>query len=302
LLSEEKENGTWRLVYTQTSSVLKYLTQKLLVAALLTTVILFSLFLSSIFIVGIPVDKLLLQFVGISLLYLLFWFVVSFFVISLSKQSGVNAIMLLSIWLLLTMVLPAAINNYISAKYPVPEAFSTMLKQRDGYHRKWDIPKEQTMQQFFAAYPKYKDLKWTYEGFDWLWYYAMQHCGDLDAQQDKKAFMQKLHQRNATSNTAALFIPSINVQSLHNELSQSSLLSSIEFLDSTAVFHENLRQYFYPKIFAAAPVSSEDWSKYSIVYKQQKQFSLPVSNIVSLCLYCLVLVIFGVINLKRITH
>lgn len=302
LLSEEKENGTWRLVYAQTTSSLKYLFQKLLVAALFTIAVLLLLFVSGKIIIQIPVNKVLLQFAGISLLYLLFWFAVAFFIISLNKKSGVNAIALLSIWLLLTIVLPAAINNYISTKYPVPEALSTMLKQRDGYHKKWDVLKEQTMQQFFAAYPQYKNLKWQNAGFDWLWYYAMQHCGDMDAQQDKKAFVEKLQRRNAASNTAALFIPSISVQLQHNELSQGSLQNYIAFLDSTTAFHESLRQYFYPKIFAAAPVQSEDWKKYTVAYQQQKIFSVPVVNIICLIIFCLVPALFGAVNLKRITH
>lgn len=265
-------------------------------------VVLLFLFLCAVIIIDIPFNNALLQFTGISFLYILFWFTVSFFIISLNKKSGVNAVSLLSIWLLLTAVLPAAVNNYISTSYPVPEALSTMLKQRDGYHRKWDMPKEQTLQQFYEVYPQYKNLQWSHEGFDWLWYYAMQHSGDLDAREDKQAFMQKLEQRNDISFSAALFIPSVNVQLQLNELSQSSLRNYIRFLDSTSAFHLKKRLYFYPKIFKAAPVSEEQWDKHTIVYHQPESFSLPVKNIISLVVFCLLPILMGVINLKRINH
>jgi ABC-2 type transport system permease protein len=302
LLSEEKENGTWRLVYTQTTSSIKYLLQKLLVAGLFTTGVLLLLFASSIVIVGIPVNIALLQFASVSLLYLLFWLAVSFFIVSLNKKSGANAIALLSIWLLLTIVLPATVNSYITTSYPVPEALSTMLKQRDGYHQKWDVPKEQTMQQFFSAYPQYKHLKWEQESFDWLWYYAMQHCGDMDAQKEQTAFMQKLQQRNAASSKVAWFIPSVNVQLQHNELAQSSLANYVCFLDSTTAFHEKMRLYFYPKIFAAAPVLKEDWSKYNVVYHSCMQYTDFAITITRLLIFIVLPLVFGFVNLKRINH
>lgn len=299
LLSEEKESGTWRLVYTQTSSPLKYLLQKMMVAALFTSTVLALLFLSGVIIIGIPVNAVLLQFAGVSILYLAFWFCISFFIVSLNKTSGVNAVLLLSTWLLLTIVLPAAVNNYISTKYPVPEALGTMLKQRDGYHRKWDVPEEQTMQQFVATYPQYKNVKWAHAGFNWLWYYAMQHSGDMEAGADSKAFMQKLQQRNLASNSAALFIPSVNLQLQHNELAQSGLTHYIDFLKGTATFHEKQRLYFYPKIFAAAPVMSEDWSKHKLAYYTSEASSLQRLRLVVYFIFCFIAIVGSIINFNK---
>jgi ABC-2 type transport system permease protein len=299
LLSEEKENGTWRLVYTQTSSSLKYLLQKIMVAAMFTIAVLALLFLFGVIIIGIPVNAVLLQFAGVSVLYMAFWFCISFFIVSLNKTSGVNAVLLLSTWLLLTIVLPAAVNNYISTKYPVPEALSTMLKQRDGYHRKWDVPEEQTMQQFVAAYPQYKNVKWTHDGFNWLWYYAMQHSGDIEAAADSKAFMQKLQQRNLASNSAALFIPSVNLQLQHNELAQSGLTHYIDFLKGTAIFHEKQRLYFYHKIFAASPVMAENWNKHKLVYHKTEAYPLQWLRLVVYFIFCFISIVVSVINFKK---
>jgi ABC-2 type transport system permease protein len=301
-LSEEKENGTWRLVYTQTNSPLSYLLQKILVAGMFAILALLLIFVGSLAIISLPFNTVLLQFAGISFMYILFWLAVSLFIVSFNKKSGTNAISLLSIWLLLTIVLPAAVNNFISTRYPVPEALGTMLKQRDGYHQKWDLPKAQTMQQFFKVYPQFKNETWQQDGFDWLWYYAMQHCGDVDAQKDKAAFLKKLAQRNAASHAAAWFIPSVQVQLLHNELTQSSLGNYINFLDSTTAFHEKLRLYFYPKIFAAAPVLQENWSKYQVVYHLNLHPTTTAWGFVRLFAFMLLPLMFGLINLKRINH
>lgn len=300
LLSEEKENGTWRLIYTQTNSSVNYLLQKLFVAALFTVGILFLLFVAGIIIIEIPVNRLLLQFAGICLLYILFWYAAAFFIVSLNKNSGTNAVLMLSVWLLLTVLLPAAVNNFISIRYPVPEALSTMLKQRDGYHRKWDLPKEKSLQQFYTAYPQYKNYVWKQNGFDWLWYYAMQHCGDLDAQPDRLRFMQKLEQRNRASTIAAWFIPTVNLQMQHNELSQASLSNYISFLDSTTAFHEKVRLRFYPKIFEAAPVLDEDWTKEKVVYHTAQQFAISPISIISMLCFIVLLSAVARYNCKQL--
>jgi ABC-2 type transport system permease protein len=47
------------------------------------------------------------------------------------------------------------LNNYILNEYPVPEALEAMIEQRDGYHEKWDLAKEVTMEPFFEVYPQF---------------------------------------------------------------------------------------------------------------------------------------------------
>jgi ABC-2 type transport system permease protein len=261
LYSEEKENGTWSLLQTQSKSTTAYLLKKMAVPYLFVLSVLAILFMLATVWLNISFSATFVSFIISNVLYVTSWFAIALLIVSFYKSSAVNAVSLLSIWLLLTVLFPAAINNYITQRYMIPESLSTMLKQRDGYHKKWDIPKDSTMQLFFKEYPQYSSYQWKEKGFDWLWYYAMQHMGDADARADKDVFMLKLRQREEVSKQFSYWLPTLYTQQLNTQLAKTNLQNHLQFLDSSAAYHEKLRLAFYPRIFTAASVLKEDWTK-----------------------------------------
>jgi len=181
LLLEERESGTWRMVAVQSKSTIRFLLQKLFARAVVVYAVLLALFILAIFLLSLPFNQSLLAFILLSILYLAFWFALSFCINSFQKSSSFNALLLLSVWVILAILLPAAVNNYLSNKYPVPESLRTFLKQRDGYHRKWDVDKKSTMAKFYEHYPQYKQYAAPEEKFSYTWYYAMQQMGDAES-------------------------------------------------------------------------------------------------------------------------
>jgi ABC-2 type transport system permease protein len=266
MLSEEKEGGTWPLVAVQSKRPGRLLLQKMAVRALVVFGALFFLYMMALLILPLRFNSRLLAAMSLSVVYLLFWFAVSYWVVSLQRTSGTNAAMLLSTWILLTVVLPGAVNNYIIAKYPVPEALATMVQQREGYHEKWDMDKKVTIDKFYAHYPQFRQYSLREEQFSWLWYYAMQQMGDDEAQQQAHHMQQKLWQREKAGNLVAFVIPTLHTQQQFNNLAHAGLQNHLHFMDSTARFHEKMRLYFYPKIFGHAPVHSENWKTFKAEY------------------------------------
>jgi ABC-2 type transport system permease protein len=266
LLSEEKEYGTWRLVSAQHTRPAKILFQKLTIRAIVVFTALSMLFVLASTILSLPFDSSFLATVCMAVLYLLFWFAISFWVVSLQKRSGSNAVILLSTWILLTIVLPGAVNNYITQQYPVPEAMATVVKQREGYHEKWDMDKKVTMDKFYAHYPRFRNYPVPDAPFSWLLYYAMQQMGDDEAQQVAKQMQHKLWQREKASAWMGYCIPTLHTQHQLNTLAQAGLSNHLLFLDSTGRFHEKMRLYFYPKIFEGASVDKEDWKTFRVEY------------------------------------
>jgi ABC-2 type transport system permease protein len=297
LHSEEKEKGIWPLVRVH-SKPYSYLLKKISIPFLFVTCVLFILFLLAIVLLPVKFSSHFLGYMVVNFLYVSFWFSVALLVISLFKSSNFNAISLLSAWLLLTILLPAAINNNITRAYPVPESFQAMLKQRDGYHTKWDIPKDSVMKLFFKEYPQYASYKWESESFDYFWYYAMQHLGDAEAQTDSRQFTKKLAQRSDYSRKFARFIPTVYTQLYSNELAQTDLNNHLQYLDSATQFHERLRHYFYPKIFTASPVLQEDWTRYKPVYCEIEN-KTPLKGAWYPGLFVLLLGAIGLWRLKR---
>jgi ABC-2 type transport system permease protein len=266
LLSEEKEGGTWKLISVQSDKPLKVLLQKFYVRAIVIYAMLIVLLAVAWGVLSIPFKAAFAAAAALAVVYLAFWFVACFWVVSWQRNSSTNAVSLLTIWVLLTIILPASINNYIVNKYPVPEAVATAVEQREGVHEKWDMEKQATMDKFYNHYPQFKSYRLPDKQFSWLWYYAMQQMGDDEALQHANQMKEKLWMRNNASNNIALFIPTLHTQLQLNELSQSGLGNQLKFLNGTEKFHEKMRLYFYPKIFSEAPVKDEDWSKFKAEY------------------------------------
>ncbi|WP_062058575.1 DUF3526 domain-containing protein [Aquimarina longa] len=262
LFSEEKERKTWRLIASQTASTVNFLYKKLTIRVLFLYMILIVLFLLAISILQIPINEALLAFISISVFYLAFWTSLCFLVVSFQKNSSFNALALLSVWITLTILFPAIVNNYVMNTYPVPEALRTMIEQRDGYHEKWDEAKEVTMDNFFAHYPQYKKYPVPKDKFSWLWYYGMQQMGDDESRESSKEMKEKILLRESISQTIATIIPTMHTQLMFNQITQTDLNNHMQFLDHLDKFHEELRLYFYPKIFENYLVKNEDWSKF----------------------------------------
>lgn len=264
LRSEEEETGTWRLVQVMSKSKLHFLLAKLSIRALLLFIAMGLLFVMASIVLGIAWGKPYLAFFTISVLYLLFWFALSFWIVSLKRNSNFNALTLLSIWLVLVVLLPSALNNLVANKYPVPEALTTMIKQRDGYHQKWDTNKRETMEKFYTRYPQFESYGYPpEEGFNWWWYYAMQHLGDEESIEESTMMRTKILQREQMSRKWAQFIPSIHTQLTFNDLAGTSLTNHMGFLAYLNDFHEQIRLHFYPKIFSNVNAKEVDWDQFT---------------------------------------
>jgi ABC-2 type transport system permease protein len=301
LLSEEKEGGTWKLILAQSSRAVPLLMRKFAVRAAGVFAILILLLILAGLMLSLPLDSMLLATFSLSVLYLVCWFSISFWVVSLQKNSSTNAVILLTGWLLLTIVLPGAVNRYISTTYPVPEALATAVKQREGYHEKWDMDKSVTINKFYAHYPQFRKYPLPDKEFSWLWYYAMQQMGDDEARQEAEQMRSKLWQRERASELIAYFIPTLHTQHQFNSLAQAGLANHLRFLDQTTRFHEKLRLYFYPKIFEEAAVSHENWGAFPVQFFSDHRTISWVSILLPLILIISVFAGMGLLNYRRVS-
>jgi ABC-2 type transport system permease protein len=266
ILSEEKEGSTWDLVRLHAALPVKILWQKLGVRMVVVYGAAAVLMILAVLMLSLPLNLALLAVILFLALYLLFWFGLSFLAVSLKKDSSFNAVSMLALWVLLTILAPALVNSYINNAYPVPEALKTVVKQRQGYHEKWDMDKKVTMDKFYAHYPQYQKYPLPDKPFSWLWYYAMHQMGDDESVKESKELENKLWKRHNVSNRIAMVFPPLHAQLTLNNLAQSDLQNHLQFLDSTKKFHEKRRLFFYEKIFDDQPVNSVDWKNLRLEY------------------------------------
>lgn len=299
IISEEKESGTWKIVATQSQNTFLYIL-KLFYIRILSLIALLSivLFIAVLFL-DIPFDLSLAAFYGLAVLYVLFWFAVAFFIVSLQKNSNFNAVILLTIWLFMIIILPAVINSYIVRKYPVPEALELTLKQRNAYHEKWDMDKKITMDKFYTHYPQFRQYHLPNTEFSWLWYYAMQQMGDDESAVQSGELESKLEQRNQASKLIAQFVPTLHTQIQINEIAKSDLGNQLLFLKQTKHFHEKMRLYFYPKIFANTAVNKENWDNFRVETFNDPSKVNPAGTFLPLLLFSLILIGWGWFNFNK---
>jgi ABC-2 type transport system permease protein len=277
-VSEERENGTWRIVAIQSRNLLGFITQLFAVRLAVVLGMLLLLLGLAVVVLGLPLDAPFFLFAGTSALYVLVWFSICFWVAFLHLNSGTNAVLLITFWLVLLLVVPAGLNQYILSRYPLPEALATTVKQRKGYHDKWDQPQESTMVKFYARYPQFKHISVPNTSFSWLWYYAMQQMGDEESAREAGELRQKLQGRETASHQLGLLIPTLHAQLQLNDLARSGLGNQVRFLDETTRFHERLRLYFYPKIFSDYPAKEERWDRHR-VERFSDRTPIPVSKV-----------------------
>lgn len=298
LWHEEVERGTWKMIQIQGQKPYRLLIAKFIIRVVLVLIILLSLFILAKVILAIPLSwRLVLAFTQ-SMLYVLFWFAICLCMIGLKQTSSINAVSLLGLWLLLTILIPAGINIYITNRYPIGEALQLTLKQRDSYHKKWDSDKRATVDKFNLCYPQYSSYKLQDSGFTWHWYYAMQHMGDLESREEQQQMLNKVAQREALSERIASFLPSAKVQLNMNKLAYTDLSSYLAFLEATTKFHERKRLSFYAPIFEKQTADGIDWSQQVPEHYLSHEGLEPVNLLFSLCLFVVLFLLIGLVRLR----
>ncbi len=296
LWSEEKESGRWPLLSVQSDSPNRIIGAKLLLRFAIILSIFFALLAIAILSLDLPLDSSLFIFTCVSVLYICFWFSLSWWMISLGKSSSYNAITLLIAWILLTTILPATANSVVSYIYPVPEAYETTIDSRDGYHVKWDQPKELAIDPFKKLYPEYEQYNHPEDAsFSWFWYYAMQHMGDFESREARQAMKEKLHKRNELTKGIGYFLPSVHAQLSMNAVAKTDMTNYLNYLEALESFHEDLRLSFYPEIFEATPIEDQNWQDFKLDYSTDRR---DISLLALLPLFLVNVILLGLTYLS----
>lgn len=303
LISAEQETGTWNLLRAQPVSLLRIVGWRLALRfALVFAAAVLMLFLGCLTL-GAKLDARFAAAIALTFVYFAFWFGVSAFVISFGRGSTFNALALVGIWIFLVLLAPALLSSIVSTAFPVSESMETSVRQREGYHEKWDKPKSETMQRFYRKYPEFAAVPIPEDKFSWGWYYAMQQMGDEDAAAASESYREKLERRNRFTRRAAWFLPTVAAQMRFSEIAATDLESHLGYLDSVRNFHERVRTHFYPYIFSDAKVADVDLRRApQHGFDNEKAVNLSASQIFTVLFAALIFIGLAWANLQtRIT-
>lgn len=300
LLSADQESGVWAILKSQSGALSALIWRKFSVRIISIFAVAVVLMISAIFYLKLPLDSRFLLVLTLLSLYLLFWFSLSFWVISRGKSSNYNAVLLISFWVVLNIISPAILNVWLTQQYPVPEALETLVKQREGYHEKWDLDKSKTMDKFYAHYSQFKQYPFPSElSFSWYWYYAMQQMGDDEASAGARSMAEKLNKRHEFTNLTALFLPGIQTQLRLNELAGSDLENHLKFQQAIKAYHEQIRLYFYPVVFKEETLANVAWDKFKVAPYKGHTTGDVWQNLASVFILSLFFSILAVSNFRK---
>ena len=133
VLSEEREQGTLALTLSQPVSARGVVAAKLAFRALLVVGMVLAVSLAGILVAGdFGAPGRVLLWCAAVVAYALFWFVLAAWVNSLRRSSAWNATVLVGAWLVLVVVLPAAINIAAGLLHPLPSRVQMVTAQREA--------------------------------------------------------------------------------------------------------------------------------------------------------------------------
>jgi len=191
--------------------------------------------------------------------YLAFWVGVSLLIARRNWRSSANATALMGTWAIVTLILPTLANIALTRAIPVHQGVDLMLAQREAVHGAWEIPRETTMQRFFAHYPEYQATAPLPEGFHWKWYFAFHHLGDESVAAQVAKYRAGLLTRQALTERLGWILPSVGVQAILHRIAATDLKAQLAYQDRIMDFHRQIREFYYPYLFNDRIFGREDF-------------------------------------------
>jgi ABC-2 type transport system permease protein len=192
--------------------------------------------------------------------YVVFWTGMALMVAIRGRHSASNAMILMGVWAVMTLLLPALANAVITRVLPAHQGVELMLTQRQNVHAAWDVSREETLERFFESHPQWKNTAALPKGFHWKWYYAFQQLGDESVQTLVDQYRQSLMARQQWTERLGWLLPGVGVSAALHRLAGTDLLSQLAYQDAIAGFHRQLRHYYYPYLFEEKKFSASEFA------------------------------------------
>lgn len=203
----------------------------------------------------------ILAVLALAAAYLLFWAALCLLVARRGWNSGVNAATLASLWVAIALVAPAVANVGIERGIPVEEGAAIARAQREAVNHAWDIPREDTMRRFYAAYPEWKDSAPLGTDFHYKWYLAFHQNGDDSVAPLAAAYRDGIERRSAAATRLGWVLPPVGMQVALTRMANTDLQAHLQYQDRIRHFHARLRAHYYSYLFTDRPFRQQDYAE-----------------------------------------
>ncbi len=194
-------------------------------------------------------------------LYLLFWVLLAVAVGRLHWRPAAHATALATCWVVLALVAPALAHVAINQAVPVNQGAEIARLQREAVNHAWDIPRQATMQRFYASNPQWADSPALTDAFHYKWYFAFHENGDQQVAPQVAAYRQGLLRRERFAWRVASVLPPVAVQAALTRLARTDLQAQLAYQDRIRAYHQALRAFYYGYLFRDRPFTGQDFQR-----------------------------------------
>lgn len=193
--------------------------------------------------------------------YQLFWTVLALLLGRIGRSSIANAATLAAFWIVFVLVLPTLAHVAINRAVPVNQGAEIALAHRELVNRAWDIPREETMQRFYASHPHWSDSPPLTHTFHYKWYLAFHQVGDEGVEPMVRAYRAGLERRAQLANRLGWVLPSVGMQAVLTRMANTDLEAQLAYQDRIRAYHRQLREFYYGYLFRDRPFGKDDFEK-----------------------------------------
>ncbi|KHL58541.1 DUF3526 domain-containing protein [Xanthomonas cannabis] len=260
LRSGEREAGRARMLAALPGAGARVWMRRVTVRALAVLLCLAVPFVIAASVNGVPLLQQL-AVLALTCAYLLFWVLLAVVVGRLRWRPAAHATALATCWVLLALVAPALAHVAINEAVPVTQGTEIARLQREAVNHAWDIPRQATMQRFYARNPQWADSAPLTDAFHYKWYFAFHENGDQQVATQVAAYRQGLVRREALAQRAAMVLPPVALQAALTRLAQTDLRAQLAYQDRIRAYHQRLRTFYYGYLFRDRPFTRADFER-----------------------------------------
>ena len=260
ILSSEKESGSLRLLVAQPISIRRWMLQKLALRFFWLSLLVIISLVAVLLVLGIDFTTNLTAFfslLGLTLAYMLFWFVLAF-VVNLSVGSSArNAVSMLGLWVVLVLLLPSALNQIGNTAYPIPSR-TLMINEMRAKKTEVAERQDQILDNFLRDHPEYAINDTTQARSFYHRYMASQGLIREELAPIVDAFESQLTSQQDLVGKFKWLSPALTTQEALNRLAGTSTTDYEGFRKQVVGFAAEWREHFMPMLYNNQDFSKED--------------------------------------------
>lgn len=208
----------------------------------------------------VPVEQIA-GVVVLTMAYLAFWAAVGLLVAWRGWGSGSSAASLAAVWVTIALVIPALANVVIERAIPVEQGAEIARAQREAVNGAWDIPRQETMQRFYAKHPRWSASAPLGDAFHYKWYLAFHQNGDDQVAPMAARYRAGIEKRSSAATAVGWVLPPVGIQSTLSRMAQTDMHAHLAYQDRIRAYHAALRQYYYGFLFNDRPFREADYER-----------------------------------------